>query len=143
MNDTGQNTEQEYLGQRFKYLRKYYSQTILNLDQDITQTELAAKCGLTQNKIHHLEDGGKGRIETFLAVLNFYVGIGFNPLWVITPDNSDIPVFIKNEELNEEIVEPASPKESEIYYQEKLLDDVRKKEEFMKIIDRSFDELFG
>ncbi|WP_162800047.1 hypothetical protein [Pedobacter jeongneungensis] len=143
MNQKEQMIDPDVLGQRLLTLRKYYSKNVLNLDKDISQTELAQKCGLNQNKIHQLEFGGKGRIESFISLLNFYISNGFNPLWIVTPDNGEISLYTAIEEVTDEIMEPADEDESANYYADQIVEEERKKTEFFEAMEANFNRIFG
>jgi hypothetical protein len=41
-----------------------------------------------------LKNKGAGTVETLVALLVFYHGLGFNPAWVMLPDNSAVSKWV-------------------------------------------------
>ncbi len=72
----------EIVGQRFALLRK---------ELDYSQEQLAKELNLSQTVISKAERG-KGGLANFMTIILFFKNEGFNLDWLLTPDNTNIPL---------------------------------------------------
>jgi len=77
------------VGIRLIELRKALSR---DTGQEWTPARLAQESGLSEKVIHRLEDSN-GSMPNLTKLLTFYHNKGFNINWVITTDNSSIPMY--------------------------------------------------
>jgi len=81
------------IAQRLVGLRKHLGERV---GEKITIGDLAAKSGLSSvDKLNRLEHG-KGSLEPFIAVVLYYRSQGYNLDWILTPDNTNIPMMISS-----------------------------------------------
>ncbi|MGB4776487.1 MAG: hypothetical protein WBP45_15020 [Daejeonella sp.] len=110
------NIETKILAERLRQLRKFYSSYVLKSDKIISQTEIAKLSGLTQNKVTLLEANCKGTIESFITLISFYHKAGFNPVWIITKNNEEVPLFLTQTHNDQHVLEPLDKSESLDHY---------------------------
>jgi transcriptional regulator with XRE-family HTH domain len=79
----------EQIGQRLAELRKTLA---ADSGQDLPQTKLAQELNVTQDVVYRLEKG-TGSIENLTKILLYYHHKGYNMLWVLVPDNEDLPKY--------------------------------------------------
>ncbi|MGI4736842.1 MAG: hypothetical protein ACRYG7_16860 [Janthinobacterium lividum] len=80
------------IGERLTQLRAMLAAESLVPGTPASRALLARKAGVSLAAFTRLESTGRGSTEALTAVLHFYQSMGFNPAWVLTPDNADIPV---------------------------------------------------
>lgn len=80
-----------HIGERLTQLRAMLAAESL-VPNDWPPTLLARKAGVSRAAYTRLESTGRGSTDVVTAVLHFYQSMGFNLAWVLTPDNSAIPV---------------------------------------------------
>lgn len=79
------------ISQRLVKLRKHLGE---RQNHELTQMDIAAKCGIAYNKIQRLENGLKGSMDTLIGLLLFYRDQGYNLDWILVDDNEPIPMMI-------------------------------------------------
>lgn len=90
------------IGERLTQLRAMLAAESLVPGSPASRTLLARKAGVSLAALTRLESTGRGSTEVLAAVLHFYQGMGFNMAWVLTPDNTDIPVQVFRDNFQDE-----------------------------------------
>lgn len=97
---------EELISQRLVKLRKHLGE---RLGHELAQADLAEQAGIKDYMYQRLETGLRGTTLTLVTLLNFYRTQGYNLDWILTPDNSRIPMMISvgNEllQLSQEMME--------------------------------------
>jgi hypothetical protein len=81
----------QLIGQRLEQLRSELGNPG---EKHWSRSRLSEATGVTLNALTVLENKGAGTIETLVTLLVFYHGQGFNPAWVMLPDNSAVSKWV-------------------------------------------------
>jgi hypothetical protein len=91
---------------------------------------VAEAMGVTLNAMTILENKGAGTIKTLVTLLVFYYGQGFNPAWVMLPNNPAVSKWVLAENTKAVAVERVKEELNKL--KERLwqkVDEIRKKAE--------------
>lgn len=77
----------EVIGQRLAQLRSELGGPD---EKRWSRARVGEATGVPLNALTVLENKGSGTIETLTTLLTFYHGHGFNPTWVMLPDNATV-----------------------------------------------------
>ncbi|GAB2547134.1 hypothetical protein [Spirosoma aerophilum] len=83
----------EEISARLIALRKHLSD---RLGEKLTMEIVAERSNLTEQQVHRLERGLAGTPISLLGLLHFYGSHGYNMNWIISPDNSRVPLILSS-----------------------------------------------
>ncbi len=81
---------EEIISPRFSQLRKHLSE---RLGERLTTELVGERCGLKPEQVYRLEHGLNGTTTSLIALLLFYHNHGYSLEWVLTLDNSRLPMI--------------------------------------------------
>ena len=84
---------EEVISQRLASLRKHLGE---RLESKLTTADVGEKAGLKAHKVYNLENGLNGTTISLVCLLLYYRSEGYNIDWILTTDNSRIPMMLSN-----------------------------------------------
>lgn len=99
-------TDTVTVSQRLGKLRKHLGE---RLGKELTLAELSEMSGVRDNMIQRMESGLKGSTQTLVTLLTFYRSYNYNLDWILTGDNSQIPMMLSDinelQQISEDMME--------------------------------------